>query len=59
MFSKNISFACGITVHNTLVSEWGDSLAVFACRFDEGPESFLLGVSVLCVWFGCVVNGAF
>ena len=25
MFSKNVSFACGIAVYNTLVSEWGDA----------------------------------
>ena len=55
MFSKNVSFACGIAVHNALVSEWGDAWNVIACRFYEGPESILLGVSVLCVWFGCVL----
>ena len=25
----------------------------------KGPESCLLSVSILCVWFGCVVNDVF
>ena len=33
------------------------ALSIFACRFDEGPESFLLGVSVFNCVFGSDVEG--